>query len=139
MKSMSENGFSGYILRITTKEWVEQVYDRVKYYVGIRRKWKPGQIILFAHKTRKGDAFIGYGVINVFQPLEELTEKEKAECEKWGWYGALDFKYVKKFKEPVLIKETILKDFRLKGRLVHGFGLNSEQIESILSQAGESI
>ena len=124
---------AGYILRITRKEWVEQVFERTKYYIGIRRKWLPSQTILFVHKTIKGDAFIGYGIVNNFQSFEELSDEEKAECEKWNWKGALDFTYVVRFEEPLPIKETFLKDSRLRGKYLHGLALTREQVDSILS------
>ncbi len=130
-----EETVAGYILRITRKEWVEQVFERTKYYVGIKRKWSPSQTIFFVHKTMRGDAFIGYGVVNNFQSFEELSDEEKAECEKWNWNGALDFIYVVKFKEPLLIKETFLKNSRLRGKYLHGLALTREQIDSILSVA----
>ena len=126
---------AGYILRISRKEWVKQVFERTKYYVGIRRKWKPGQTILFVHKTLNGDAFIGYGVVNSFQSLEELTESEKAECEEWGWRGAIDFKYVVRFEKPVLVKETPLGSSKLKGKYLHGVKLSKAYIDSVLAMA----
>ncbi|RLI22356.1 hypothetical protein DRO54_01385 [Candidatus Bathyarchaeota archaeon] len=131
----NEGDVAGYILRITRKEWVKQVFERTKYYVGIKRKWLPNQTILFVHKTAKGDAFIGYGVINNFQDFEELSDEEKTECQKWNWKGALDFIYVVKFKEPLLIKKTFLRDSKLKGRYLHGLALTRKQIDSILPMA----
>ena len=126
---------AGYILRITRKEWVDQVFERTKYYVGIRRRWKPNQIIFFAHKTARGDAFIGYGIVSNFQSLEELSEEERMECEKWNWRGALNFTYVVRFEKPLLIKETFLRNSKLKGKYLHGLALTREQADSILSLA----
>ena len=132
---MPSEEVAGYILRITRKEWVDQVFERTKYYVGIGRRWKPNQIIFFTHKTARGDAFIGYGVISDFQSFEELTEDEKIECEKWNWRGALNFTYVVRFEKPLLIKETFLRDSKLKGKYLHGLALTREQADSILSLA----
>jgi len=126
---------AGYILRITREKWVEQVFERTKYYFGIRREWKPNQIILFVHKTVRGDAFIGYGVISNFQCLEELSDEERTECEKWNWRGALDFVYVVRFKRPLLVKETFLRDSKLRGKYLHGLALTREQVNFILSLA----
>jgi len=126
---------AGYILRITRKEWVDQVFERTKYYVGIRRRWKPNQIIFFVHKTARGDAFIGNGVISDFQSFEELTEDEKRECEKWNCRGTLNFTYVVRFEKPLLIKEAFLRDSKLKGKYLHGLALTREQADSILSLA----
>ena len=73
---MSSEEAAGYILRITRKEWVDQVFERTKYYVGIRRRWKPNQIIFFAHKTARGDAFIGYGVSVIFKALRNCLKRK---------------------------------------------------------------
>jgi hypothetical protein len=73
----------GYILRIATKEWVDQVFDMAMYYTGFRRNWKVGQIILFVHKTALGDAFVGYGEIGNVYGLDELSGEERRKCEKW--------------------------------------------------------
>lgn len=132
---MKEERVAGYILRITRKEWVEQVFERTRYYVGVRRRWKPNQLILFVHKTTIGDAFIGYGVISNFLSLEELSEEERIECEKWNWRGALDFTYVIRFERPLPIKKTFLKDSGLRGKYLHGLALNEEQVSVILSMA----
>ena len=99
----------GYILRIATKQWVEQVFNLAIYYTSARRKWKSGQTILFVHKTNKGDAVVGYGEIGDIYSVDELSGEERRECEKYGWKKAIEFKYVKKFENPLLIKETCLK------------------------------
>jgi len=75
----------GYILRIAKKEWVEKVFDSAMYYTGARRKWQPGQTILFVSRTELGDSFIGYGVIENIYEKEELSEEEQRECETYGW------------------------------------------------------
>ena len=122
----------GYILRIATKEWVDQVFEMAIYYTGFRRKWKVGQIILFVHKTALGDAFVGYGEIGNVYGLDELSEEEKRECERWGWKKAIEFKYVIRFEKPLPIKETFLKDLKIRGRTLHGFPLGREQLNSII-------
>ena len=48
----------GYILRIATEEWVNQVFNLAIYYTSSRRGWKTGQRIIFVHKTKIGDAFV---------------------------------------------------------------------------------
>jgi len=128
----------GYILRIATQQWVNQVFSLAMYYTSARRKWRSGQTILFAHKTNVGDAIIGYGVIENIYDKNELSEEEKRECEKQGWNKAIEFKFVKEFEKALPIKETILKDIRIRGRLLHGWPLSKEQIDSILSQAESS-
>jgi len=124
----------GYILRITKEKWVDQVFDLAIYYTSARRKWKAGQIILFMHKTSIGDAVTGYGVIENVYERDELSENERRECAKHGWKKAIEFKYVKK-TDPLLIKETILKDLKLRGKYLHGLPLNKEQLNAIISQA----
>jgi hypothetical protein len=125
----------GYILRIATEEWVDQVFDLAIYYTSTRRKWKPRQIILFVHKTDVGDAFVGYGVIEKAYEKDELSEDEKRECEKRGWKKAIEFQYAVRFEKPLPVKETFLKDLKLRGRSLHGFPLNKEQLDSIVSKA----
>jgi len=125
----------GYILRIATKQWVSQVFNIAIYYTSIRRKWKSGQTILFVHRTNVGDAIVGYGVIDNICEKDELSEDEKRECEKYGWKKAIEFKYVKEFERPLPIKETFLKDSKLRGRYFHGLRLNKEQLNSIITQA----
>lgn len=125
----------GYIFRIAKKDWIEKVFNSVMYYTKTRRKWQSGQTILFISKTEHGDAFIGYGVIeNVFEK-EELSEEEQRECEAFGSQRAIGFKYVVRFKKPLLLKETVLKGLKLSGKLLHGWPLTSEQLNSIISQA----
>ena len=125
----------GYILRISTKEWVDQVFNFAIYYTSTRRKWNAGQRIMFVHKTSVGDAIIGYGEIGNIYASDELSEEERRECEKWGWKKAIEFKYVVRFDKPLPVKETILRDLKLRGRYLHGFPLNKEQLNSIIKQA----
>lgn len=125
----------GYILRIATRQWVNQVFNMAIYYTSINRKWKHGQTILFMHKTIVGDAIVGYGVIEAVYEREELSEEEKHECEKGGWRRALEFKYVKQFDKPLPIKKTFLRGSKLRGRYFHGLRLSKEQLEAIITQA----
>jgi hypothetical protein len=125
----------GYILRIATKQWVEQVFNLAIYYTSARRKWKSGQTILFVHKTNKGDAVVGYGEIGDIYSADELSGEERRECEKYGWKKAIEFKYVKEFEKPLPIKETLLKDLKLRGKYFHGLSLKKEQLNSIISKA----
>jgi len=126
---------AGYILRIATKKWVNQVFDTAMYYTSARRKWKPEKTILFMHKTSVGDSFIGYGVIEGVYGLDELSEEERRECERNGWKAAIGFKYVREFEKALPIKETFLKDLNVRGKLLHGLPLSGEQVESVIRQA----
>ncbi|MEM3565798.1 MAG: hypothetical protein QXK18_02875 [Candidatus Bathyarchaeia archaeon] len=125
----------GLILRIATKEWVKRVFDSAMYYTGARRKWQSGQTVVFVSKTEFGDSFIGYGVIENVYGKEELSEEEQKECETYGWRKALEFKYLLKFEKPLPLKETFLKDLKLRGKVLHGLPLTSEQLNAIINQA----
>jgi len=129
---------AGYILRIATKQWVEQVFDLAIYYTSISRRWKPGQTILFLHKTNVGDAFVGYGIIKRLYEKDELSEEDKRECDRFGWKKAIEFTYVVQFEKPLSIRETFLKGSKLRGRYLHGLKLTSEQLGLIISQAEKS-
>ena len=52
------NDGSGYILRINSDEWAEQIFQLNKYYSGILRKWRNGTPILLARKAE--EAFSRY-------------------------------------------------------------------------------
>ena len=124
----------GYVLRITTEKWVSQVFGLAIYYTSLRRKWKPGQTVVFVHKTRVGDSIVGYGVIENAYEKSELSDEEIRECEKYGWKKAIVFKYVKPVK-ALPIKETFMKELRFRGKYLHGLKLDEEQMNSIISQA----
>ena len=125
----------GYILRISTKRWVDQVFNLAMYYTGARRRWKVGQTIILMHRTSLGDAVIGYGVIGDIYERDELSEEERRECEKYGWKKAIEFRYIIRFENPLPIKETSLKDLKLRGKYLHSLPLNKEQLDAIISQA----
>jgi hypothetical protein len=125
----------GFILRIATKKWVNQVFDFAIYYTGARRKMSAGQTVIFVHKTEMGDAFIGYGEIGNIYRVDELSEAEKRKCEKWGWRRAIEFKYIIRFEKPLPLKETFLKYLKVKGKTLHCFPLSEEDLNQIISQA----
>lgn len=125
----------GCILRIATRQWVNQVFSMAIYHTNLRRKWKSGQTILFVHKTKAGDALVGYGLIEKACEKDELSEQDKYECERGGWKRAIEFKYVKQFDRPLTIKDTFLKGSKLRGRYFHGLKLDQKQLEAILAQA----
>ncbi len=128
-------GAGGYFLRIVTEEWVEQVFSIAAYYTSLPKKWERGQTILFLHKTDVGDSVVGYGVIGDVHEKEELSEKEKHQCNRYGWKKAIEFSYVIRFGRPLPIRETSFKDSRLRGRCFHGFKLSNEQVKAIITQA----
>ena len=126
---------AGYILRIATKQWLDQVFEMAVYYTGFRRKWIPGKTILFVHRTNIGDAIVGYGEIEDVYEVDDLSDVEKRECEKHGWKKAITFKYVMPFEKPLLIKETFLRERKYRGRYMHGLQLGKEQLSMLVSQA----
>jgi len=125
----------GYILRIATRDWVEQVFSIAVYYTSIRRKLGPQQTIIFVNKTSIGDAIIGYGVIEDVYEKAELSEEEKSECEKHRWEKAVVFRYVVEFEKPLPIRKTFFKETKLRGRCFHGFQLNKDQVASNIREA----
>lgn len=125
----------GYILRIATEEWVGQVFDLALYYTGLSRKWMKGQTIIFLHKADVGDAFIGYGVIEKVYRKGELSDDEARECEAHGWKNAIEFRYVVKFEKPLPIKQTFLRQSKLRGMYFQGLKVDDDQVRSILDQS----
>lgn len=126
---------AGYILRIATKQWVDQVFEMAIYYTSIRRKWKTGQTILFIHKTKIGDAIVGYGVVDNVYEKDELSEDEKRQCEKGGWKRAIEFRYVRQFDAPLPIKQTFLKGSKLRGKYFHGLKLTKDKLDNLMAGA----
>ena len=134
---MGEKEAGGFILRISREEWLRQVFELKKYYPGIMRRWTHGTTILLARKTGKGDSFIGYGVIGRIDMPWELPKEEEEYCRSNGWKCAILFKTLRRFKEPLPLKETFLKGDPRKGRFLHGISLTVDQIDSILEAAEE--
>jgi hypothetical protein len=125
---------AGYILRIASEEWVNQVFSILMYFTNINRKWESGQTILFVHKTSKGDAIIGYGVIEAICNRNEISEEEKGGMIGHSWKKALKFKYVVRLEESLLIKKTFLRESSLRGRYLHGLPISEEQLDSIVNR-----
>lgn len=129
---------AGCILRIATEQWVDHVFEMAIYYTNMKRKWKSGQAILFIHKTPIGDALVGYGVVDHVTERRALSEEDRLQCDRGSWKRAIEFKYVKRFEKPLLVKYTFLKGSKRHGRFVQGLELNKEQLEQILGQAEKS-
>jgi hypothetical protein len=125
----------GYILRINSDEWVEQIFELKKYYSGVMRSWGTGTPILLAKKSEEGDSFLGYGVTDRVEMLWEMPPEEKNYCRENGWKCALTFKPLIYFNEPLPIKETILADDKRRGSFLHGALLKEDQVDSILAEA----
>ncbi len=113
-----------------------QVFDTAVYYTALHRNWKPGQAVLFLHKTSVGDAFIGYGLVEKTHEIRELFQEARLESKTYGWHRALEFRYLVKFKRPLPVAETFLRDSDLRGRYLHGLKLDGEMVNSVPDQAG---
>jgi hypothetical protein len=127
----------GYILRISSDEWLEQVFQLKKYYAGISRNWRRGTPILMAKKTELGDSILGYGIIQKVEMLWEMTPEEEDYCRENKWRCALNFQPLVKFEKPIPIKDTVLADDERKGSYLHGALISEQIVDSILKQAEE--
>ena len=125
----------GYILRVSTDDWVEQIFEIKKYYSGIMRNWKRGTPILLTRKTEAGDSFLGYGITEKVEMLWEMTQEEEYYCRENNWRCALTLKPLIRFKKPYPIKETFLADDPRKGIFLHGAQLVEGKVDEILEQA----
>jgi hypothetical protein len=125
----------GYILRVSTDDWVEQIFEIKKYYSGIMRNWKRGTPILLAKKTDVGDSFLGYGITDKVEMLWEMTPEEENYCRENNWRCALTLKPLIRFKNPYPMKGTFLADDPRKGSFLHGAMLMERQVDEILEQA----
>ena len=134
---MSEDQNYGYILRLSTEDWRDQVYELKKYYSGVMRGWKRETPILLAMKTDAGDSFIGYGVVGKVEHLWELPPEEEAYCRKNNWKCALTFKALNRFERPYPIKESILSEDPRRGSFLHAARLTEDQVDAILDAAEE--
>ncbi len=132
---MSEEQNYGYILRISTDDWLNQVYELKKYYSGVMRNWRKETPILLAKKTDVGDSFIGYGVVGKVEFLWELPPEEEAYCRENNWKCALAFKTLNKFEKPYPIKDTFLADDPRKGSFLHAVRLTEDQVNAVLDAA----
>ncbi|UCH57850.1 MAG: hypothetical protein JSV18_02810 [Candidatus Bathyarchaeota archaeon] len=134
---MSDEKNYGYILRIITNDWRDQVYELKKYYSGVIRAWRRDTPILLAMKTDVGDSFIGYGVVGKVEHLWELPPEEEAYCMENNWKCAITFKSLFKYNKPYPIKESILADDPRKGSFLHAVRLTEDQVDAILEAAEE--
>jgi len=134
---MSEDQNYGYILRLSTEDWRDQVYELKKYYSGVMRGWKRETPILLAMKTDAGDSFIGYGVVGKVEHLWELSPEEEAYCRENKWKCALTFKALNRFERPYPIKESLLSEDPRKGSFLHAARLTEDQVDALLDAAEE--
>jgi len=125
----------GYILRIIRDNWVERVFKEHRYYSGVSRRWRRGDIILFAKKTEGGDSFIGYGVVDRIEEIWELPPEERRYAMEHGWRWALTLNPIFRFEKPIPIRETILAEDPRRGSFLHGAMLTEEELDAILEAA----
>jgi hypothetical protein len=132
---MSTEDNPGYVLRISTEEWLKQVFERGKYYSGVMRKWRRGTPILLAKKAGASDCFVGYGVVDKVEMLWEMTPEEEEYSKGHSWRCSLTFRGLTRLETPYPIKESILKEDKRRGMLLHGAMLTEEQVDAILEAA----
>jgi len=127
----------GYLLRILTDEWVQQVKTLKKYYSGVLRRWEIGTPILFLKKTSEGDSIIGYGITSKVEMLWEMTPEEEDYCKENGWRCALSFQPLVWFPNPIPLRNTFLAQDKRKGSFLHGALLSEAQVDELLDLAEE--
>ncbi|KYH38440.1 MAG: hypothetical protein AYL28_003680 [Candidatus Bathyarchaeota archaeon B23] len=125
----------GYILRIVRDDWVERVFNERRYYSGVSRRWRRGDIILLAKGTEVGDSFLGYGVVEKAEEMWELPPEERRFASRHGWRWALTLNPLFRFERPLPVKETLLAEDPRRGRLLHGATLTEEEVDAILEAA----
>ena len=91
-----------YILRVQKEELERQLFSRHTFYVGIKRDWTPGALVLFVKK----DAFVCSGVIDRFVALEQLNEPDKRLAIENSWYGWIMFASLARFVPAVPLRDT---------------------------------
>lgn len=127
----------GYILRVSTDQWLDQIYQLKKYYTGVNRNWRRGTPILLAKKTEQGDSILGYGITQKVEMLWEMTPEEEDYCRENKWRCALTFQPLVRFDKPLPIKDTVLAGDKRKGSFLHGALIIEDTVDSILEQAEE--
>jgi hypothetical protein len=132
---MDSDENSGYILRISTDDWKDQVFELKKYYSGVMRNWKRGTKILLAKKTEEGDSFLGYGVADKVEMLWEMNPEEEQYCKENKWKCALTFKPLVTFEKPFPLKHSIMSGDKRKGMFLHGAKLHEDSVDAILEAA----
>jgi hypothetical protein len=133
----TEDQANGYILRISNETLVNQVFSLGKYYSGIQRNFIRGTPLLFAAKTDDGDSLVGYGVVDKIEYLWEMTPEEETYAREHNWKIALTLRGATRFRTPLLIKNSLLKDDKRKGAYLHGAKLTENTIDALLEQAEE--
>jgi hypothetical protein len=137
METQQASSTDGYVLRIAHEDLVNQVFSLEKYYSGIQRNFIRGTPLLFAAKSESGDSFVGYGVVDKIEYLWEMTPEEEAYAREHGWKVGLTLRAATRFRTPLLIKNSLLKDDKRKGAYLHGAKLTEDTMDALLEQAEE--
>jgi len=91
-----------YILRIQKDELERQLFSLRTFYVGVRRDWSNGTLVLFVRK----DAFIGSGVIERIIAIDGLEDWERKLCLENNWYCKIVFSKLTRFQPIMSVKDT---------------------------------
>jgi len=137
METKKASSTNGYVLRISHEDLVNQVFSLGLYYSGVQRNFIRGTPLLFAAKTDDGDSLVGYGVVDKVKYLWEMTPADEDYAKEHNWKIALTIRAATRFRTPLLIKNSILKDDKRKGAYLHGAKLSEETIDALLEQAEE--
>jgi len=135
METQQISSADGYVLRISHEDLVNQVFSLGKYYSGVIRDFKRGTPLLFAAKSEGGDSLVGYGKVYDIEHLWEMTPADEEYAKEHGWKIALTLRGATKFKVPLLIKNSLLKDDKRKGAFLHGAKFSEDTISALLEQA----
>ncbi len=130
-----------YIMRIADNDEFEaRVFSRRAYYTAMRRRWEKGMRILLAKKIEgKGDAFIGYAVVEKALSVDELSGEERDMCRRNGWSTKVIFSRLVRLQPPILIKHTPVGKWLQKGALLHGAPISDEDLSSVIELASVKI
>lgn len=129
-----------YIMRIANNDEFEaSVFSRRAYYTAMRRKWEKGMKILLARKIEKGDAFIGYAVVDRALSVDELSREERDMCTRNGWSTKVLFTRLVRLQPPILIKHTPVGRWPQKGALLHGAPISDEDLNAVIELASVKI
>ncbi|MEM2919796.1 MAG: hypothetical protein QXW14_01365 [Candidatus Nitrosocaldus sp.] len=130
-----------YIMRIANNDEFEaSVFSRRAYYTAMRRKWEKGMKILLARKIEgKGDAFIGYAIVDRALSVDELSKEERDMCIRNGWSTKVLFSRLVRLQPPILIKDTPVGRWPQKGALLHGAPISDGDMNSVIELASIKI
>jgi hypothetical protein len=68
-----------------------------------------------------------------------MTPEEETYAKEHGWKIGLTLRGAIRFRTPLLIKNSILKEDKRRGAYLHGAKLSQETIDALLEQAEEGV